>query len=129
VVPYLIVADGRRAIDWYVHALGATQTGEAMIMADGRIGHAELKLCGGRVYLADESPESHSAAPRPGAHATVSLLAPVVDVAAAVGRAVAGGAIVERAAADYPYGRGAGPRGPVDRPRTAGLWPIRRVRG
>jgi predicted enzyme related to lactoylglutathione lyase len=112
IVPYLIVADGRRAIDWYVSALGATQRGEASIMDDGRLGHAELELHGGSVYLADESPESHSLAPRPGADATVSLVAQVVDVDGAVRRAVAGGASVERAAADNPYGRNAVIRDP-----------------
>ena len=112
VVPYLIVADGRRAIDWYVNALGAVPVGEAFVMADGRIGHAELELNGGALYLADESEASHSAAPRPGAAATVSLHAEVADVDAAVHRAVTNGASVERAPADNPYGRNAVIRDP-----------------
>jgi predicted enzyme related to lactoylglutathione lyase len=112
VVPYLIVADGRRAIDWYVTALGAVPVGEAIIMADGRIGHAELQLNGGALYLADESEASHSAAPLPGADANVSLHAGVADVDAAVRRAVSNGAFVERAPADNPYGRNAVIRDP-----------------
>jgi RNA polymerase sigma-70 factor (ECF subfamily) len=65
-VPYLIVAEARRAVDWYVSALGATRRGEVYVMNDGRIGHAELELRGAVLYLADESAESHVAAPVPG---------------------------------------------------------------
>ena len=43
-VPYLAVADGRRALEWYVDVLGARRRGEPIIMPDGRLGHAELEL-------------------------------------------------------------------------------------
>ena len=49
-------------------------------MADGRVGHAELELGASALFLADESPESHVAAPRPGADATVSLVVEMPDV-------------------------------------------------
>jgi hypothetical protein len=42
VTPYLAVADARRALDWYVDALGFVPRGEPIVMPDGRIGHAEL---------------------------------------------------------------------------------------
>lgn len=112
VVPFLAVADARRAIDWYVDALGAELRGRPYVMPDGRIGHSELWFGGGLFHVADESPASHVAAPRPGADATVTLGADVADVDAAVGRAVARGAILERAAADYSYGRNAVIRDP-----------------
>lgn len=105
VVPFLAVADGRRAIDWYVDALGAELRGEPYVMADGRIGHSELWLAGGPFHVADESPASHVAAPRPGADAMVTLGAEVADVDATIARALARGATLERAAADHPYGR------------------------
>jgi uncharacterized glyoxalase superfamily protein PhnB len=104
-VPYLIVADARRALDWYASAWGARPLGDVITMADGRIGHAELALEGAVFYLADESPESQVAAPRPGADATVSLSLEVPDVDRVVDRARAAGAVVERPVADYPYGR------------------------
>jgi predicted enzyme related to lactoylglutathione lyase len=110
--PYLIVADARRALEWYVDALGARRLGEPMVMPDGRIGHAELELAGSPIFLADESPESHVAAPRPGADATVSLVVDVPDVDAALARAVEAGGEVERPAADHPYGRNAVMRDP-----------------
>jgi predicted enzyme related to lactoylglutathione lyase len=112
IVPYLIVDGARRAVAWYVAALGATARGDVITMPDGRIGHAELELRGSVVYLADESPESDVAAPRPGAGATVSLTFAVPDVDGAVERAVAHGAVLERTAADNPYGRNAVIRDP-----------------
>ncbi len=112
VVPYLIVADGRRALDWYEHALGARRRGEPLVMPDGRVGHAELELAGSLVYLADESPESRVAAPRRGADATVSLAVQVRDVDQAVARAAAEGAEIERPPAGHPYGRNAVVRDP-----------------
>jgi predicted enzyme related to lactoylglutathione lyase len=112
ITPYLIVADARRAIDWYVEVLGARRRGEPMVMADGRVGHAELDLGAGLLYLADESPESHVVAPVAGADATVSLVVELPDVDGAVDRATAAGATVERAAATHPYGRNAVVRDP-----------------
>jgi predicted enzyme related to lactoylglutathione lyase len=110
--PYLIVADSRRAMDWYVEVFGARRRGAPMVMADGRIGHAELELGTGELYLADESPQSNVAAPRPGADATVSLVIEMPDVDVALRRAAEAGATVERAAADNPYGRNAVVRDP-----------------
>ena len=110
--PYLIVADARRALEWYVRAMGAEHVGTPIVMPDGRIGHAELVLAGSSVYIADETPESPVAAPRPGARATVSLVVEVPDVDESLARASAAGAEVERAAADHPYGRNAVIRDP-----------------
>jgi predicted enzyme related to lactoylglutathione lyase len=112
ITPYLIVADARRALDWYVEVLGARRRDEPMVMADGRVGHAELDLGTSMLYLADESPESHVVAPVAGADATVSLVVELPDVDVAVDRATAAGATVERAAADHPYGRNAVVRDP-----------------
>ena len=112
VVPFLAVADARRAIEWYVDALGAELRGEPIVMPDGRIGHSELWLAGGPFHVADASPASHVAAPRSGADATVTLGAGVTDVDATIARALARGATLERAAADYSYGRNAVIRDP-----------------
>jgi predicted enzyme related to lactoylglutathione lyase len=95
VVPYLAVADARTAIDWYVDILGAEVAGEPVVMPDGRIGHAELALAGGVVYLADAHPEIGVTAPRPG-EATVSLMLPVDDADAVRTRALAAGARGDR---------------------------------
>jgi uncharacterized glyoxalase superfamily protein PhnB len=94
-LPYLTVPDARTALRWYVDALGATVVGEPVVMADGRIGHAELTLAGGTLYLADEYPEIGLRAPTPGS-VSVSLMLAVGDTDAALRRASAHGARVER---------------------------------
>jgi predicted enzyme related to lactoylglutathione lyase len=104
VIPYIIVSDARRALDWYVEALGARRRGDAIVMPDGRIGHAEIEVAGGVVYLADPSPSSRVAAPEPGEFARVSLTANVPDLNRFIDRAVAAGAHLERAPEDTPYG-------------------------
>lgn len=94
-LPYLTVADARAAIDWYTSALGATLLGEPIVMDDGRIGHAELTLAGGVLYLADETPELGLKAPGIG-EVSVSLMVSVADTDAALRRARAAGARVQR---------------------------------
>jgi predicted enzyme related to lactoylglutathione lyase len=93
-VPYLAVRDARSAIDWYVEVFGASVVGEPMVMPDGRIGHAELALADGVVYLADEYPEIGVVAPHAGA--SVSLMLAVPDADEVRARAVAAGASGDR---------------------------------
>jgi predicted enzyme related to lactoylglutathione lyase len=89
-IPYLAVSDARRAIDWYVEVLGAALHGDPIVMPDGRIGHAELALAGGKMYLADEYPEIGVVAPASNG-ASVSLVVNVPDVDARAAAAVAHG--------------------------------------
>jgi uncharacterized glyoxalase superfamily protein PhnB/DNA-directed RNA polymerase specialized sigma24 family protein len=112
VVPYLAVADARRALEWYVEAFAARHRGEPIVMPDGRVGHAELEIAGGVLMLADEFPDIGVAAPRRGESASVTLHISVDDVDALTRRAVAAGATLERPPADYPYGRNAVVRDP-----------------
>ncbi len=95
VVAYLAVPDARAAIAWYIDALGAVQIGEPIVMADGRIGHAELELAGGVFYLADEFPELGLTSPAPHAN-SVSLMLQVSDTDATLERARTMGAQVQR---------------------------------
>jgi predicted enzyme related to lactoylglutathione lyase len=94
-IPYLCVADARQAIAWYTDAFNAVVIGAPIIMDDGRIGHAELAIAGGTLYLADEYPELGLKAPAPGA-VSVSLMVHVTDTDAALERARQRGATVER---------------------------------
>ena len=64
-IPYLAVADARAAIDWYVEVFGARLYDEPVVMPDDRIGHANLLLGAGILYLADEFPEIGHAGPDP----------------------------------------------------------------
>jgi predicted enzyme related to lactoylglutathione lyase len=94
-LPYLSVADARAAIAWYTDAFDAAVVGDPIVMEDGRIGHAELAIAGGVLYLADEHPELGLKAPAPGS-VSVSLMLRVDDTAAALQKTREHGATVER---------------------------------
>ena len=94
-LPYLTVANARDAIAWYVDAFGASIVGDPFEMDDGRIGHAELAIAGGVLYLADEYPEIGLKAPDPQA-TSVSLMLHVPDTDATLERARERGAQVQR---------------------------------
>jgi predicted enzyme related to lactoylglutathione lyase len=100
-VPYLAVAvgSGRQALDWYVEVLGARLAGEPIMMDDGRVGHAELEVSGGKLYLAEEFPEIGVVAPSP-AGTPVSLSLRVPDVAETMRRAISRGGRMPRAMYD-----------------------------
>jgi predicted enzyme related to lactoylglutathione lyase len=93
--PYLAVPDARAAIAWYIDALEAAPIGEPIVMEDGRIGHAELQIGDGVLYLADEYPELGLRAPAPQAN-SVSLMLAVADTDATLERARTLGAQVQR---------------------------------
>ena len=93
-LPYLSVANARDAIDWYVDTFGATVVGEPIVMDDGRVGHAELAIAGGVLYLADEYPELGLKGPDPQA-TSVSLMLHVPDTDATLERARERGALVQ----------------------------------
>lgn len=94
-LPYLSVANARAAIAWYTDAFGAIVVGEPIVMDDGRIGHAELAIADGVLYLADEYPELGLKAPAPRA-VSVSLMLHVADTDDALQKTRERGATVER---------------------------------
>ena len=94
-LPYLAVAGAREAIAWYADAFGAVLVGDPVVMDDGRVGHAELSIAGGTLYLADEFPELGLKAPAPQS-VSVSLMLHVADTDAALERAREHGANVVR---------------------------------
>jgi predicted enzyme related to lactoylglutathione lyase len=94
-LPYLSVANARAAIAWYAEAFGAVVVGDPIVMEDGRIGHAELAIADGVLYLADEYPELGLKAPVPNA-VSVSLMLHVADTDAALRQAREHRATVER---------------------------------
>ena len=94
-LPYLSVANAREAIAWYTDTFGASLVGEMYEMDDGRIGHAELQIGDGVLYLADEYPELGLKAPNPQA-SSVSLLLHVSDTDAILERAREHNAVVQR---------------------------------
>jgi len=102
---YLAVDDARRALEFYAEAFAARRRGEPILMADGRVGHAEVVIGDSVLMLADEFPEIGMIGPRARGGPSQSLYLRVSDVDATVRRAVSAGATMERAPADYDYGR------------------------
>ena len=94
-LPYLSVANARAAIAWYTDAFDAVVVGDPIAMDDGRIGHAEIAMAGGVLYLADEHPELGLKAPAPNA-VSVSLMLHVADTDAVLQQTREHGATVER---------------------------------
>jgi len=107
---YIAVNDARGALDFYERAFGARRRGEPIVMADGRIGHAELAIGDSVLMLADEFAEIGLLSPRTRGGPSQSLYLRVPEPAAVdatVSEAVEAGARLERAAADHEYGRNA----------------------
>lgn len=94
-LPYLAVSDAREAITWYVETFSASVVGAPYEMDDGRIGHAELAIGDGVLYLADEYPEIGLRTPAPQS-VSVSLMLAVPDTDAVLERARLRGAEVQR---------------------------------
>lgn len=92
-LPYLAVVDARAAIAWYVEVFDAVTVNDPIVMDDDRIGHADLAMGGGTIYLADEYPELGLQAPTEQLN-SVSLQLPVDDCDATFQRARAAGATV-----------------------------------
>jgi PhnB protein len=97
---HIIVHDAPAAADWYSSVLGA-QEEHRITLADGRLIDLEMRLGQSKVVLADEFPEHEALSPKTtGASSAVFYLA-TDDVDALVARAVAAGAQLTRAAAEW----------------------------
>jgi|SRR5579872_2014977 len=103
VTPYLIVADGAGAIDYYKRIFGAIEI-MRIPGPGGRVGHAELRIGESMIMLADENPQTGVRAPQPGSRAPVSFLIYVDQVDAVTARAELNGAKIVRPPKDQFYG-------------------------
>ncbi len=101
VVPYLAVAGGAAALNFYASALGAVEVFR-MTNDDGTLGHAEFMIGGATFYLADEWPAMGVRSPVSLGGNSVSLSLEVDDAPAWVERACSEGARVERPVAPGP---------------------------
>jgi len=98
------VSDGcTGAIEYYQQAFGATEV-MRFPMPDGKLGHAEIKIGGATIMLADEFPHLGGRSPESPGGTSVNMLICVTDVDALVARAVAAGAKVLSPLADQFYG-------------------------
>jgi PhnB protein len=102
-VPYLAVKGAADAIEFYKKAFGAVET-MRMAGPDGRIGHAEIKIGGAQIMLADEHPEIDFLSPQTLGGTPVLIHLYVEDVDALAKQAEAAGATVLRPVATQFYG-------------------------
>lgn len=105
--PYLCVDGAAMAIEFYADVFGALER-MRLVGPDGRVGHAELAIGDAVVMLADEHPEAGFRAPASTGGTPVTLSLYVDDVDEVFDRALANGAVEERAVEDQFYGDRAG---------------------
>jgi PhnB protein len=102
--PYLCVRDGARAIEFYKAAFGATERFRLTDKSSGKVGHAELTICGALVMLSEENPQWGNKSPLTLGGSPITFCLQVDNADAALERAVAAGATVLMPAADQFYG-------------------------
>jgi len=105
VTPYLVVSNAAEMIDFYKKVFGAVET-MRLKQPDGRIGHAELKINGASIMLADEFPEMGFLSPKSvgGARSPVSIHLYVENADEVYKKALAAGATSLRELEDQFYG-------------------------
>lgn len=101
--PYLSIRNAAAALDFYKRAFGADETFR-IAGADGKIGHAEIRIGDSAIMLSDEFPEMGAKSPETIGGSPVMLHLYVEDVDALVDRAVKAGGKLERPVADQFYG-------------------------
>lgn len=101
---YLTVHDCKAAMEYYAKAFGAVVVMPPMTMADGRIGHVEMKIGDSVFMMADEFPDFGVNGPRKLGDTTFTMHLTVPDVDAVYARAVEHGATGMRAPEDQFWG-------------------------
>ena len=105
-IPHLIVRDGDAAIRFYERAFGAEED-YRVPMPDGRLLHAELRVGGSKLFLAEDMPDmcgGQAREPRALKGSPVNIHRYVDDVDAAMRRAAEAGATVTMPATDMFWG-------------------------
>ena len=103
VTPYLCVKGAASAIEFYRQAFGAVET-LRIPATNGRIGHAEIRIGGAPIFLADEFPEIDVLSPQTIGGSPVLIHLTVPDVDTLFAQAVAAGATILRPVADQGHG-------------------------
>ncbi len=103
VTPYLAIQDAVKALEFYKKAFGATESCRLM-MPDGRLGHAEIRLGDSVIMLSDEFPKYGGQALQTLGGSPVSIHLYVEDVDAFFKSALVAGAKERKPVADQFYG-------------------------
>ena len=89
---YLATSDPRGAIEWYTEVFGAELLGDPIVMPDGRIGHAEMRVGDSVFMLAGEFPAEQHLSPQTLGGSSVGLMIFVPDADTTYAYAVERGA-------------------------------------
>jgi PhnB protein len=101
--PYLIIKNAADAIAFYEKVFGA-ETTMRLNLPDGGVAHAEIKVGGGTVMLAEENTETEMNGPDTLGGTPVSMLLYYPDVDAQFNAAIAAGATVLKPLEDQFWG-------------------------
>ena len=108
VIPYLIIKNAAQAIDFYKQAFGARETYARITDSLGRVGHAEIRIGGSTIMLADEHPEIGCVSPQTLGGSPLSFVVNVPDVDTSVKHATAAGGTLSRPLENKFYGHRSG---------------------
>ena len=108
VIPYLIITNAAKAIDFYKEAFGARETYARITDSPGRVGHAEIRIGGSTIMLADEHPEIGCVSPPTLGGSPISFFVSVPDVDTRVKHAIAAGGTLSRPLENKFYGHRSG---------------------
>jgi PhnB protein len=103
VAPYLTIKNGAKALEFYKKAFGATETYKLM-MPDGRLGHAEIRLGDSVIMLSDEFPEFGGKAPETLGRPSASISMSRTSTRSSRKKALAAGAKERKPVMDQFYG-------------------------
>jgi len=103
-MPYLAIDGAAAAIDFYTTVFGATELMRMPGDAEGKIGHAEIKIGSAVVMLSDEHPAMGAVGPRTVGGTPVTLALYVEDVDKVFAAAVEAGAKPLGEVSDQFYG-------------------------
>jgi uncharacterized glyoxalase superfamily protein PhnB len=112
ITPYLATHDPAAAIEWYREVFGAHLLGDPIVMPDGTIGHAELRIGESVIMLAGEFPEEDHKSPLTLGGSSVALQVYVPDSDATYALAVERGATPLRPISENYGSRGGTIRDP-----------------
>ena len=99
-VPYLSCLDAAAAIEWYQTVYDAVLLGDPIIMDDGSVGHAELRVGDSVFMMAGEFPEENHLSPETLGGSSAAFQIYVPDADGTYERAVANGATALRPVAE-----------------------------
>lgn len=79
ITAYLTVRDALGALDFCRRAFGAIVTTEPLLMPDGKVGHAAMRVGNTQIMVADEFPEMNFVSPESLGGSSVTFMVRVAD--------------------------------------------------